>query len=238
MKPTKTFILRHKHPISHEYAAVAAKSCDDVGIKWQYFNGYTNMIGKDAWVSSGIKMPWKYSNGDKPLWVNEQDMLEAHKANCASAGHGALWKKIAQGPDEAAIILEHDALLLNPVDIDIPDFHICVLGYKVKDPTKYDHVKAGSPDKWISIDGHEGAHAYAITKKTAAYLVEEIEQYGVLGAVDNAYFIRGQRKTRIPLLIASSPPAIGWLRESTIWKSGSATNNYRFIDGFQRFYKE
>jgi len=195
------------------------------------------MIGKDAWVQTGIPMQWGYSGGDKPLWLDKADMSEAHKANCASAGHAAIWKKIAQGPDEAVIILEHDALMLNPVTIDIPDMHICVLGYKVKNPERYDHVKAGPPDKWISIAGHEGAHAYAITKQTASYLVEEIEQKGVLGVIDNSYFIRGQRKTRIPLLIASSPPAIGWLRESTIWQAGSAIANYRFIDGFQRFYK-
>lgn len=62
MKPTKTFILRHSNEKSHEYAAVAAKSCDDVGIKWEYFNGYTNMIGKDAlgsnWHSYEMEIFW------------------------------------------------------------------------------------------------------------------------------------------------------------------------------------
>ena len=34
------------------------------------------MIGKDAWVATGIPMKWKYSGGDKPLWVNNEDMLD------------------------------------------------------------------------------------------------------------------------------------------------------------------
>jgi len=235
MKPTLAIILRHNNPLSHEYAAKCAESCDKVGIEWEYFNGYSNMTGKAAWMKTGI--PMKFN--EEYRYMADDEMLDAHKANCASAGHGGIWKKIAEhSKHESFIILEHDGLLLNPVDIDIPDYKICVLGYKMKDPENYNHAAAGSPTDLIDIDGHEGAHAYAITKNTAKVLVAEIEGLGVLGAVDNAYFIRGQRRTRVPLCIASPPPAVGWLRESTIWKGGSADRNYRFIDSFDRHYRQ
>jgi hypothetical protein len=110
------------------------------------------------------------------------------------------------------------------------------LGYKVTDPQKYNHVKAGPPQQIIDIIGHEGAHAYAITKKTARYLIDELERQGIYSAVDNDYFLVNQRRTAVPLSIASPTPAIGWLRQSTIW-SGSAARNYPFIPSFHENYK-
>ena len=75
-----------------------------------------------------------------------------------------------------------------------------------------------------------------MTKRTAQNLVWEIEEKGILGAVDNAYFIRGQRRTSIPLAIMSPTPAVGYLRKSTIW-SESAHVNYKFIESFAKYYK-
>lgn len=227
---SKAYILKINTPISQEYAKNCADSCDEVGLKWEYFQGYQNMTGRAAWCLTGISM-----NFHEPVQYLP-DPNPAQKANACSAGHGAIWKKIADGPDEAAIILEHDAIMLQPCNIGIPDNIIAVLGYKITDPQNYNHKVAGEPKELISIDGHEGAHAYAMTKTTAKFLVNEIEQRGILGAVDNAYFIRGQRKTRIPLKIVSPTAALGWLRESTIWGS-SANRNYEFITTFKENYK-
>lgn len=230
MKPTKAYILKINDPVSEEYAKTCSDSCDKVGLRWEYHQGYQNMTGKAGWCMSGIRM--KFHEPVRYL----PNPTAAQKANACSAGHGAIWKRIADGPDEAAILLEHDAIMVQPPDIDIPDGVIVVLGYKIPDPKNYDAGKAGPPKELISIDGHEGAHAYAMTKKTAQFLVHEIEQKGVLGAVDNAYFIRGQRRTAVPLAIASPTPAIGWIRKSTIWDS-SANRNYQFIPAFRENYK-
>lgn len=116
--------------------------------------------------------------------------------------------------------------------LDIPDGVIVTLGYKLQEPSRYNHIKAGPPTELIEIAGHEGAHAYAITRNTARMLVEEIEERGVLAAVDNAYFLPRQRKTRMGLMIASPTPAMGWLRKSTIWKE-AASRNTRFIRSFR-----
>lgn len=232
-KVSKAFILRINNPISIEYAQGAADSCDAVGLKWQYFDGYSHMTGRDAWTLTGVKIPWPSPPGGPTFLMNP---TMANKAECTSAGHGAMWKRIADGPDEAVIILEHDAIMLHPLDLEVPDGKIAVLGYKLAKPERYDHEAAGPTQAWLPIDGHEGAHAYAITKKTAQMMVDEIEEAGPLGCIDNAYFIRRQRRTRFPLVLASPNAALGWLRESTIW-SESAHVNYEFIDSFKRFYK-
>lgn len=230
MKPTKAYILKINTPISNEYAATAAKSCEDVGLDWEYFNGFQNMTGRMAFEKTGIKNlpvePYRFIENPNA----------SQKAMCCTAGHFSIWKTIAQGPDEAAVILEHDAIMLQPINIDIPENRIVVLGYKVTDPKRYNHRAAGEPKELIDINGHEGAHAYAMTRNTAKFLIDEIEQKGTRSAVDNDYFIRCQRRTSVPLSIMSPTPAIGWLRQSTIWGS-SADRNYQFIPSFQQNYK-
>ena len=227
MKPSKAYILTIDTPLSIEYAKVCSDSCDRVGLKWEYFKGFSNKSIVDAWGHSGVYVPM----------INAMygQYLQPNNVQCCTAGHAAIWKKIAEG-NEAAIILEHDAVMLQPVNIDVPDDIIAVLGYKLKDISRYDHVKAGKPRQLLSIDGHEGAHAYVMTPKTAQRLIDEIGQRGILGNVDNAYFIRGQRTTSVPLAIVDPTPAIGWLRESTLW-SESADRNYEFIPSFQQNYK-
>tara|TARA_R110000796_G_scaffold143230_2_gene259699 strand:+ start:120 stop:812 length:693 start_codon:yes stop_codon:yes gene_type:complete len=230
MRATKAYILKINTTISNEYAKVCADSCDKVGLSWMYFDGYQNQTGKSAFGQIGVKgLPIEpYAHLEKPN--------SAHKAMCATAGHIAMWKAISEGPDEAVVVLEHDAIMLHPLTIDVPDDQILVLGYKVLDPTRYDHKNAGPPKELISIQGHEGAHAYAITRSMAKFLIKEIEQKGIKSAVDNDYFIRGQRRTAAPLSIVSPTPAVGWLRESTIWGK-SAGRNYEFIPSFHRNYK-
>lgn len=230
MQTVKAYILRINDPTSHFYSKICSDSCDDVGLTWKYFDGYQNMTGKMAFGKVGIKNlpvePYQFIENPSP----------ANKAMCCTAGHFHIWKTIAEGPDDVGVVLEHDALVFHPLTIQIPDNKIVVLGYKVTNPERYDHLKAGAPRELIDIDGHEGAHAYAMTKKTAQFLINEIETKGIRSAVDNDYFIRGQRRTAIPLAIASPTPAVGWLRKSTIWGS-AADRNYQFIPSFQQNYK-
>lgn len=224
-KASKAYILKIDTPVSNEYAALCAASCDSVSLPWTYFQGFRGMKGREAWLKTGIKMKFTEANGKNPD-------TDGERAECCSAGHGAIWKAIADGPDEAAIILEHDAIMLHPMHLDIPDGIIVALGYKLPIPSKYNHKNAGPPVELIDITGHEGAHAYAITRNTARMLIEEIEERGVMAAVDNAYFLPKERKTKLGLQIASPTPSIGWIRESTIWKS-AARRNAPFIHSFR-----
>tara|TARA_A100001015_G_scaffold315744_1_gene428279 strand:+ start:667 stop:1356 length:690 start_codon:yes stop_codon:yes gene_type:complete len=228
----KAYILRHDDPISHEYAKICAETCDVINLDWEYFDGWSNCTGRMAWCETGIQMKFY-----EPM-LEVDNPTPAQKANVCSAGHGAIWKKIADGEDEVGIVLEHDALMYYKPDIKIPDNTLVTLGYKVTDPENYAFMDARDNEQHelTFIDGHEGAHAYMMTKRTAQNLVWEIEEKGILGAVDNAYFIRGQRRTSIPLAIMSPTPAVGYLRKSTIW-SESAHVNYKFIESFAKYYK-
>lgn len=230
MQQIKAHILRIDDPISHEYAKTCSDSCDKVGLVWQYFDGYHKMDGRMAFGKTGIK------NLPTSDYRYTENASQADKAMCCTAGHFSIWKNIAEGIEDVGVVLEHDALMLQPLTISIPDNKIVTLGYKVKDPTSYDWVKAGPPKEIIDIAGHEGAHAYAITKSTARFLVKEIEKRSIYSAIDNDYFILGQRRTAVPLAIASPTPAIGWLRKSTIW-SESAAVNCNFITSFSHNYK-
>jgi GR25 family glycosyltransferase involved in LPS biosynthesis len=223
-KVSKAYILKINKPISNEYASIAASSCDKIELSWSYFHGYQDITGIEAWLRTGIRVNFKEDRPRNPNTDNE-------RAGCCSASHAAIWKTISEGEDEAAIILEHDAMMLHPIEIDIPNSAIVVLGYKLTNPSRYDHQKAGPPKNLIDIIGHEGAHCYAITKKTAKMMIDEIETKGILGCIDNAYFLPRQRKTSMKIMIASPTPAIGWIRESTIW-SRAATKNVSFIRSF------
>jgi len=228
----KAYILKHNHPKSNAYAKICAESCNAVKLDWEYFEGWTNCTGRMAWCETGIKTqfnePMEYMKNTSPV----------HRANACSAGHAAIWKKIAEGEDEVGIVLEHDAIMYYKPDIRVPDNYIIALGYKMADISRYDYIEGNKQKReLINISGHEGAHSYMMTKRTAQNLIHEIETKGVLGAVDNAYFIQGQRKTSIPLLIMSPTPAIGYLRDSTIWSDGASYANYKFIESFAKYYK-
>jgi len=230
MQSKKAYILKIDTPISNEYAKVCADSCDKVGLDWEYSEGFSNMTAKAALGQLNIpnlpSEPYQYI--DNPP--------TSHKAFMCTAGHFRIWQKIAKGKEDIGVVLEHDAFMFHNFAVHIPDDRIVVLGYKLENIKRYDNEKAGSPKELIDIDGHEGAHAYAMTRKTAQMLLEELANNGIRSAIDNDYFIRKQRKTAIPLSIMSPTPAIGWLRQSTIWAK-SAARNYEFIPSFQQNYK-
>lgn len=221
MIPSKAYILRIDNPISIEYAETCAKSCEEVGLPYEFFEGYHSVDQRTLWANLPLQLQINHYMDDK--------------AACATAGHFMIWNKIAEN-DECAIILEHDALMLQPADFDVPDGYIVALGYKFKDPSRYDHVTAGKTTQFVDIPHHGGAHAYAITAFTARKLIDELYDRGVVEAIDNMYFMRNTRWSNIPMKIADPTPAIGWLRKSTIW-GDSAEMNWPQLSSFTENYK-
>jgi GR25 family glycosyltransferase involved in LPS biosynthesis len=225
MRPQKAYIIRISDPTSQKYAKDAAESCDRIGLPYEFVEGVEGKTAYNAWSQCPIPV--------KMLGVYKTDKID--KAACATVSHALVWQRIAKHK-ETAIVLEHDAILLQPVSIDIPDGALVTLGYKLTNPTFYNHVKAGPPSQLREIKGHEGAHAYALNWKTATSMLNELNTMGVNLPVDNSFFLK-MRRSKVPLYIADPTPAVGWVRSSTIWKE-SSTVNYDFIDSFARHYKE
>jgi GR25 family glycosyltransferase involved in LPS biosynthesis len=224
MKPTKAYILMIDNDVSREYAKCAADSCDKVGLPWEYFKGYQEK--DDIWNNFPVK--------------SKSKLQISGRGGACTAGHIHIWHEIAKGT-ECAVILEHDAIMLHKPDIEIPDDMIGILGYKVRDPENYNHEKAGPPKSIELRNRHGGAHAYAITPRTAQILINDIENNGLTSMVDNKYFLQ-QRLSNdsncgITLGITDPICALGWLRKSTIWSKAAVDNYKPILESFTENYK-
>jgi hypothetical protein len=226
MIPTKAYILTTKNPISIDYARGCAKSCDAIGLEWESFEGYENITKEEVWRNFDYKVSYNSWN----------DWTDA--CACCTASHFNIWKKIVENK-ECAIILEHDAIMLHKINIEIPHNKIVSLGYKLTDPSKYDSQTAGGPKEIIDIENLYGGHAYAITYKTAEKLLNELKEKGVVHDLDNYYFSRENKDSGhsdIPLAITSPIAALGWVRKSTIW-GNAFPFNLKTIDSFNKNLK-
>jgi len=226
MKPTKAYILTIKNPLSVEYARGCAKSCDEIGLEWESFEGYENMTKEEVWKN----FDYKVSNEKWNDWTDA--------CACCTASHFNIWKKIVENK-ECAIILEHDAIMLHKVNIEIPHDKIVSLGYKLTNPEQYDSKTAGDPKEIIDIENLYGGHAYAITYKTAKRLLNELKEKGVVHDLDNYYFSRENKDSGhsdVPLAITSPIAALGWVRKSTIW-GNAFPFNLKTIDSFNKNLK-
>lgn len=223
--PTKAYIIWCDHPKSIEYREQAAKSCEAIGLPYEFYQGPYHKTADELW------------SNDEYVKNYLQNMIPP--AASATAAHMNVWKLIAERR-ECAVILEHDALMLHPVqDMFIPDDMIVNLGYKLKDPTRYDHEAAGPPEEIITITEQHGCHSYIITHVTAENLLEEVSVSGVLVAIDNSHFMRDDPKFRsyMSMGMMSPTPAITCPRESTIWGDESLEVNAPFIDSFKNHLK-
>lgn len=229
MKPQIIFILRHNSEVSKRYSVDASNSCDKLGLKWEYFEGFSGIDSTDAWRQLSLI---KIDDKKTPFGVD----TSRNKAALCTASHVAIWKKIVDEDHQCAIILEHDALMLHKLDLDIPDHTILALGYKIPNPSKYKHEIAGPPARLQKIDGFNGSHAYAITKNTAQKLIDGIKYRGTSGCIDTHYFQKNSYRNGNNLMLCDPVAAIGWIRESTIWQNSSQINR-KFIPSFKNNLK-
>jgi len=112
----KIYILRINHPLSIERAADCAKSCEEVGMPYEFFQGIQGTQEKD--------LPNKF---DPPVKFHHKYSVNIMNA---TASHLKIWEKILENK-ETAVILEHDAIMLHKIDLPIPDGAMVMLGYKL-----------------------------------------------------------------------------------------------------------
>ena len=217
MKVSKAYIMYHQDPISIEYAKDAAASCDKVGLPWEYYEGYKPDSQKDL---------WKNFKDTADVTVPKFKPMDKGAAGC-TASHAHLWKRISKNK-ECVIILEHDGIMLHPLDLNIPDDRIVALGYKYYDWDKYDYQSAGPPKKLVDVQFHPGSHAYAITHVMAQTLVDEIEKSGITEAIDNRHFMHTRViHTKTKMAITDPIAGMGALKKSTIWGRSATHNNVK-----------
>lgn len=230
MIPQKAFILRiADNPQSVEYSETAAKSCEKVGLPYEFYEGISHKkFGESIWKECQ----------NRGLVVSNPKAKGAGGA--ATAGHFLIWKKIVD-ENICAVVLEHDALMLHPITAEIPENMIVNLGYKVTDPENYNHDHALQEMKGIQkVHGrqnHGGAHAYALRPSTANSLLKHIAKNANLGYIDNGWFLHNRHRGEVILGIMEPIAAIGWLRASTIWKESAVDNYAPILDSFNRNYK-
>lgn len=218
----RTFILRHDDPRSHEYAAIAAKSCDKHNMQWEYFEGFSGIKGSDALKSCGIE-PKK----ETQVAINSSK----NKGQLCTASHVAIWKKMIDENIYEAIILEHDAIMIKPFEVMLPTNTIIALGYKIHKPSKYN-----PPDEKTcclrKIKGIHGSHAYALTLETAKTLYDGVIERRTAGCIDSHIMQKDRFRNGVNMMIADPIVALAWIRESTIWNKSSATNT-QYIKSYQ-----
>lgn len=224
----KTYILYHDHPKSIEYSREAAKSCDDLGIPYELFKGYGNIMSADAARHLGVISD---PNIKDKFGIDHTK----NKASLCSLSHAAIWKKMAE-EEHDAIILEHDAIMLHKFELNIPEGEIVQLGYKVNNIKSYDHLAAGKPKNLTTITTHSGSHAYALTHDSAKRLWEGVKHRQGTGCIDQHVMQSKKYRQNLSMSIADPICALGWLRESTIWNKASNTNK-TFISSFGNYYE-
>ncbi len=190
-------IRRLKVPLSLEYAEMCANSCDEHKVPYEYLNGIEFMSSEDAYKAVGMKL-------------GKNNKFTTGNNNC-NASHIKAWRRIVE-IDKPCLILEHDCIVKGDVmNIDIPDMSVVVFGHRVGNPDMYEPI--GPIQTLLQIPKNMGAHAYALTPKSAQHLIDHGEKNEVDFNVDVHLMI--DVTSGMPLYITEPPQVICWPRFST-----------------------
>jgi len=209
LRITQTYIIRISSASSRLKAEGCFASALENGLTPQYLEGVEQMSCDDVFAKFGYQR------------------AETHygfAAECCSYGSNILaWQKIANS-DSAALILEDDTVVLGDIThLEIEDYGIYTFGYRTKDRDTY--TPPGTAKGFENIPRLLGIHAYAITPKTAQWLLDHIEQNGAIYPLDRwlmrheIHEHRGVYNT-LPLFMCDPPQIVAWVRDSSIVTDG------------------
>lgn len=173
---TKAYIIRIKgSQKSEDGALICSKSCDDVGMPWEYWDAY-NGIEKD------IQIPDHHNDIMKLIKVTDHYLTRGEVA-CALS-HISLWAKCAV-EDSPIVILEHDAIMVKAYRRHSIFNSICYLGGLEQSNKGWQiyptppHASEGPNYHFIC-----RAHAYAIDPTVAKNLLSHAIKYGINAPLD------------------------------------------------------
>lgn len=161
----KAFILYIDEPKSVAWAQECAKSCEEHGIPFEMFKGYSGLSCDELTYKTG----WVCGRPG----LEKEDTQYVREYN-AALGHIKIWEKIATG-DKPCAILEHDAIVKKNFTHLEMHGDVMFLGPRVDSRNDYEfpnHLTT-SYDKTRRF---EGLHAYVISPKTAQFLLEKVKE--------------------------------------------------------------
>ena len=174
----KTYILHIDREKSIEYANECLESCEKFGLNAMLFQGVCDKTNRELMRRYGYKI-----NTD--MYASEY---------CTTIGHINAWKEIAN-LDEVGVVFEHDCIVkADYSNVHVNDGELVVLG-----PLVYEHIDYEFPTKYLNqidkvdIEFFKGAHAYAITPKTAQRMLDELDRIGqILMPIDGLLGLRNK----------------------------------------------
>ena len=208
------YVLYIDNPKSIQYKDDCVKSCDGSGMNVIPVQGYNGASYKDICEEFGVHMiPFYLSQ------MPQQEQILNRVFSC-TAGHMKIWQMIVESK-EPGIILEHDAIVKGPLSqVEVDDDEILWLGPRIDQERDYRFPIGSIPD-YIDVDRWEGTHAYAITPKTAQYLLDSIRKHGLNDSIDGQL---GMRNIFDMKFTAIDPPpvvAVVGNRDSCIENTGN-----------------
>ena len=164
-----------EHEVSEARALHCAKSCEKVGQSYQYWDAYDG-TGED------LKEPDHHNAIMDCIKVTDHYLTRGEVA-CALS-HISLWAKCVVD-DKPLVVLEHDAVMLQPYKSHVLFNSICYLG-------SHEQVKQGWQVLPTPPHASEGpnyhficrAHAYAIDPAVAKNMLAHVIKYGINGSLD------------------------------------------------------
>lgn len=178
------YILYIDEPRSIQYMNECMRSCKEFpGINPIAVLGYKGANYEDICQ--------EFSVGIIPYYVNqmEQNGDTINKAFSCTAGHMKIWQMIVES-GEPGVVLEHDAIIKGPLSsLEINDDVVLWLGPRIEYENDY-NFPVGSNVDTVDVDRWEGTHAYAITPKTAQYLLDCMKRYGLNDSIDGQLGMR------------------------------------------------
>ena len=170
---------------SEGMAQRCANSCDSVGMPWKYHQAFDGTAGR-------MVVPRQYQDQRWLSWIrHNNESLSPAEVGCALS-HISLWAHCLE-IDQPIVILEHDAIMVQPYKWHQVRNSICYLGNEgqVTQLTINDRVLGDPP-----MPGHnhnipthntvhiKQTHAYAIDPMMANRLLVEIIDRGIHDPVD------------------------------------------------------